>query len=221
MVVFTRRDALGAVGLVGFAGLAGCTAAPEPSDPATDGGTRPPDATRRVTVVSRDDPPDLPVRPRVSLADPFATDGSPPVLRADVENPTDDPVVVAEYREVVFQYVGAVDAPFVLLPHSERSTTGDPDRTGPPFETVGDGCWRLTDRVAVTMEYGTVEIPAGGTLTAFVGLYGVAGSEGCLPPGEYRFEATYAHYPEGLDGGDPDTATWGLRLRVDSLDPEG
>lgn len=221
----TRRSLLRAAGIAGIVGLAGCTARGNDLPPATDGGTDgdgtgsepserdyPPGATHRATLVSQDAAPDLPVTPRVSLADPYVTGGSPPVLRVDVDNTADRPVVLGEYRDVVFQYVAdGEDA--ILLPHSERSTSGDPDRATPDYGVEGDGCWRLTDHIAVTEEYGTVEVPAGGTLTAYVGLYGLPGAEDCLPTDERRFEATYSYYPGGL-GDEREDATWGFTLSV-------
>jgi len=224
----TRRSLIRAVGLVGIAGLAGCTARGD--DPLPDGGDDgdgtgsaptdrevPPDATHRVSVTAQDDPPELPVTPRVSVADPFATGGSPPVLRVDVDNTSDAPVVLGEYRAVVFQYVSDGEA-LILLPHSERSTSGDPDRATPDYGVEGEGCWRLTDRIAVTQEYGTVELPAGGTLTAYVGLYGLPDAGDCLPTGDHRFGTTYSYYPDGLDGDGREDATWGFSLAVDTVE---
>lgn len=222
----TRRELLRAAGLGGCFTLAGCTALatdPTPAeDPATSGpGTEPTelevprDATHRARVASTDDAPDLPVRPRVSLADPFLTSGSPPVLRVDVENPTDEPVTVGEYRAVVFQYVRSEEGAYQLLPHSERSTDGAPDRVRGDYEVTDDGCFKLADPVAVTMEYGTVEIPAGGTLTAFVGLYVSPDAADCPPVGDHRFEASYSVAP--LTEGGPDPRPWGFTLSVEAL----
>lgn len=224
----TRRDLLRLAGLAGFAGAAGCTAiaGDQPfAPPGDDGGDEsrpsdndsPPGATHRVSVVASDGDPDIPVRPGVALADPYATSGSPPVLRVDVDNPTDDPVVVGEYRPVVFQYVSDDDGTLVLLPHSDRSTDGEPDRSLPDHETTGEGCWKLVDHPAVTMEYGTVEIPEDGTLTAFVGLYATPDAGGCLPPGEHRFEATYAHFADGRFGDPSGTERWGFSLAAERL----
>jgi hypothetical protein len=231
----TRRSVLRAVGIAGIAGLAGCTA--QTNDlPVADGGTNdgdgtgsqpselehPPDAR----IVAQDPAPELPVAPQVSLADPYVTGGSPPVLRVDVDNTSDAPVVLGEYRAVVFQYVhGGSDGELMLLPHSERSTEGEPDRTTPEYEVEGEGCWRLSSGMAITQEYGTVEVPVGGTLTAFVGLYGLPGNENgnaedgdCLPTGEHRFEATYSYYPDGLGGDDREDAAWGFTLSLERIE---
>ncbi|WP_255195304.1 hypothetical protein [Halorarius litoreus] len=230
----TRRSLLRAAGVAGVVALAGCTAiANDDSDPLPDGGSdgdgpggsqpsdleHPPDATHIARITGQDDAPDLPIRPRVSLADPYVTQGSPPVVRVDVENPTDDPVVVGEYRGVVFQYVGSDDRTYVFLPHSERSTEGDPDRTRPEYDVEGDGCWRLTSGIAVTQEYGTVEVPANGTLTAYVGLYASEDAGRCTPLGERRFETVYNYFEDGVPGGEDTTRNdrWGFSLSVEEL----
>jgi hypothetical protein len=229
----TRRDLLRLAGLAGVAGLAGClssaeqpTPTPTPDDgelPAPGAGgsepsqlETPPGATHRVSVTAQDDAPDLPVRPRVELADPYATPGSPPVLKVTVENPTDEAVTIGEYRGVVFQYVVSDDQTFILLPHSERSTEGEPDRTTPDYDVAGDGCWRLTDGTGITAEYGTVEVPAKGELVAFVGLYAAPDASACLPTGEHRFGATYSYFPDGMDG-EPERDDWGFSLSVEEL----
>jgi len=244
----TRRDLLRTAGLVGVAGLAGCAAFGDgPAGGSTDGpadsptetpvetftGESPSDATHRVAVTGVDDAPDLPVEPSVSVVDAYATGESPPVLRVDVTNPTDDPVSVGEYRDVVFQYVHGDDETLVLLPHSERSTSGAPSRTRPDYAVVGDGCWRLTDGVAITMEYGVVEIPARWTLSAFVGLYGDSEADACLVAGTHRFEATYTVSPLSMGKATPTgtatdakpatatddrlQATWGFSLGVEAV----
>ncbi|WP_073307743.1 hypothetical protein [Halobaculum gomorrense] len=132
-----RRALLRGAGAIGLAGLAGCAGlangTTERSLP--DGGDdfggddsggddtcpfdreSPPDATHEATVTGQDAPPEaVPVRPRVSLADPSVTSGSPIVLRVDVDNGTDEVVVIGEYRPVVFQYVRSADGTFVWYP---------------------------------------------------------------------------------------------------------
>lgn len=224
----TRRSLLRAAGLCGVAGLAGCTAVvgdgpslPGLEDPGTRPSERdhPPDATHRAAVAATDAPPDLPVEPHVSLADPFVTAGSPVVLRVDVENPTDGAVTVGEYRSVVFQYGYSTDGTLVWLPHSERSTDGEPDRSLPDYAVSGEGCWWLEEHVAITMEYGSVEIPARGTLTAFVGLYATPDATTCTPTGDHRFETAYTHFRNGIpgDGDDSRSETWGFILSVEGL----
>lgn len=242
----TRRSLLRATGVAAAVGLAGCTGSPgggngsgdtgrtdtetpTPTDAETetptDTETPPPDdATGRVHRVSSDDTPDLAVEPAVTVVDAFVAADGPAVLRVDVDNPSDETVVVGEYRDVVFQYVSSSDFTYQLLPHSERSTTGIPERERPPYPTEeGESCWRLTEPLAQTTEYGTVSIPAGGTLTAFVGLYANPDAGACLPTGEYRFEATYAlEEPVGTSSGtateqERTTAEWGFSLSVESL----
>ncbi len=238
----TRRSLLRAAGVATAVGLAGCTGSPEgerggtggtatntPTDTETETPTdtetpAPDDAAGRVSLVSSDDTPDFAVEPTVTVIEEFVTADGPAVLRVDVANPTDEAVVVGEYRDVVFQYVSSGEFTYQLLPHSERSTTGTPEREQPPYPTdEGATCWRLTEPLAQTTEYGTVSIPAGGTLTAFVGLYANPDAEACLPTGEYRFKATYAvGEPVGTSGGtatdgERTTGEWGFSLAVESL----
>lgn len=244
----TRRTLLRTAGVVGISGVAGCTTLGDgdnrptdgPAGSPTDTRTRTPGdpdppsgATHRIDVTATDDLPDLPVEPSVSVATSYATSASPPLLRVDVANPTDGPVSIGEYRDVVFQYVHSDDTTLVLLPHSERSTEGEPTRRHPDYEVAGDGCWRLTDDIAITMEYGIVEIPAGGRLTAFVGLYGDSDANACLASGTHRFEATYTVSPLAIAEptatgseadteratvpNDPPQATWGFSLDVETV----
>ncbi|MFB6116917.1 hypothetical protein [Halosegnis sp.] len=215
--MYTRRAYL-STGALGLISLAGCTDAPI-SDPktATDAETPPSGAVGRIQVVDSEESPTLPVRPRVAVAEPYVTAESTSVLRVDVENTGDEAVAVGEYRAVVFWYVHDEDGAYVLLPHSERSTTGTPPRSPPDVETTdGNDCWRLASGVAVTAEYGTVEIPAGGTLTAFAGLYTDHETSACLPTGEFDFRTTYAVDP--LAEETPSTrGSWGFSLSVEPL----
>lgn len=229
----SRRTLLSSVGLsslAGIASLAGCTAIAndvpggngEPSADTGDGGApselaHPPDATHRAAVVGSDGPPDLPVRPAVAFANPYVTSGSSPVVRVTVENPTDEPIVVGEYRAVVFQYVTSEGGEYVWLPHSERSTDGDPDRTRPAYDVQTADCRRLASHPAQTLEYGTVEIPADGSLRAYVGLYATPEADRCVPLDDRRFETVYAYLPDGIgsDGGEQDR--WGFTVRVERL----
>ena len=246
----TRRALLrlgGLVGLAGATGLAGCTAAaddtplPDGGDggSGTDGGSGegpggskpsdreyPPTATHEATVLGQDEAPEgLPIAPRVSLANPYVTDGQPIVVRVDVDNTGDEPVAVGEYRPVVFQYVTSADGALLWYPHSERSTDGDPDRATPEIDLADEGCWRLPGPIAQTMEYGTVEIPANGTLTAYVGLYATADAPepdgGCFPTGEFRFDTSYTVFADGVGGDDNPTASWGFDLGIETIDADG
>ena len=213
----TRRSVLNAVGLAGVAGLAGCTGTEDASGDETTGRTPPADAVGRVRVAGRVDQPDLPVEPRVSAVDPFVTSETTAVLRVDVDNTTSNPVTLGEYRGVVFQYAHSESDDYVLLPHSERSTEAPPERSPADVETAGGAdCWRLASRVVTTDEYGTVEIPADGTLTAFVGAYTVTDARSCLSTGEHAFESTYSVDP--LDEETPDERdSWGFTLSVEEL----
>ncbi|PSP39906.1 hypothetical protein BRC71_00285 [Halobacteriales archaeon QH_7_65_31] len=236
---YLRRALLRTGGVVAAVGLAGCTGDPtDGTDDRDEGGETETatdtasdsddqfgstDATGQVTLLSSGDSPDIAVEPSVTVADEFVTSDSPALLRVDVDNPTDDPVTIGEYRAVVFQYVASSDQRYTLLPHSDRSTDGVPERTRPTYPTAdGAACWRLTEPIAVTAEYGTVEVPAGGTLTAFVGLYPDATAETCLPAGTYRFKTTYTTAPleqtsDGTATDESPSAEWGFSLDVESL----
>lgn len=222
----SRRELLRIAGATGVAGVAGCTAESNPADDESGSlGTaarpsdteRPPEATHRVGVAGTDADPEIPVRPRISIIDPYATPESPPVVRVDVDNPTYRTVVAGEYRSVVFQYSRSESDAFYLLPHSERSTDGEPDREPPGYETDGD-CWKIADHPVVTLEYGTVAIPPGGTLTAFVGLYAGPDGTDCYPNGIHRFEEGYTHFRNSpVAGDDNESERWGFSLSVESL----
>jgi len=230
---YPRRALLRASGVIAAVGLAGCTGdtAGDPEETeetetetateTTTDPTVPSDATGQVTIAASDDSPDVAVEPSVTVADEFVTSDGPALLRVDVDNPTDDPVTIGEYRAVVFQYVASSDQRYTLLPHSDRSTDGVPERTQPTHPTAdGAACWQLTEPIAVTAEYGTVEVPAGGTLTAFVGLYASSTTDACLPTGEHRFETTYTTSPlerASATDDEPPSAEWGFSLDVESL----
>lgn len=214
----SRRTVLRALGGGTSAALAGCLTGYRPgANPAErpPGPENPPaDASHHLAIESRDEPPELPIVPEVEVVDPYATPEHPPLLRATVRNPTDTAVTVGEYRAVVFMYAFAKDRA-VLLPHSERVANRDPRPTAPEYRVVGDGCWRLTDHVAVTAEYGTVEVPANGYITALVGLYGDVDQSACLPTGPTRFEEAYSVGP--LTDEPRKTARWGFSVRVRRL----
>jgi hypothetical protein len=212
-----QRTVLSAVGLAGVVGLAGCTGTEDASDDETTERTPPADAVGRVRVAGRTDQPDLPVEPHVSAVDPFVTSETTAVLRVDVDNTASDQVTLGEYRSVVFQYVHSESGDYVLLPHSERSTEGPPERSPADVETAGGAdCWQLDSKLAVTAEYGTVEIPADGTLTAFVGVYAADEARSCLPTGEHAFESTYSVDPLDEETSD-ESASWGVTLAVEEL----
>lgn len=204
--------------------LAGCTSTGGPGDDATDSPTRTPTpspspsltpsptptpAGTPVEVVSTADAPDVPVEYDATMAEPLATDEHPARLRVRIRNPTDSAVVLGEERAVQFHHVTSDDGALYLLPADSRAEAfADP------------GCWRLTDHVTVAEYYGTIEIPAGGSVDAESYVLGSADlPEGaCLPTGEHRVRTSgrAAGDTEGILDGD-DSATdfdWGFTLRV-------
>ncbi|WP_435195019.1 hypothetical protein [Natronomonas sp. EA1] len=215
----SRRTLLRALGAGTSTALAGCLTGYRPDTGQNElppGPENPPmNASHHVAIESRDALPDFPVVPEIEVVEPYAMPEHPPVLRATVRNPTDEPVTIGEYRAVVFMYAHAKDRA-ILLPHSERVVNGTPTPTGREYPVVGDGCWRLTDHVPVTAEYGTVEVPAGGRVSALVGLYGAPEQSACLPTGNTRFTASYSIAP--LTDGKRQSGRWGFALRVRRLD---
>ncbi|WP_251343192.1 hypothetical protein [Haloplanus halophilus] len=231
----TRRWYLRGVGGVGpalLAGLAGCAGEdPAPTDGADDpatptgsideNGSPGPDAdgvrscgdavaeTRPagtggpgVTLVAVDDCPALPIRPAVEIVREAATPEHPPRLRTRLANAGDEPVRVGEGRAVHFEYVTDDSGALVLLP-------GEPGRDYP----ADPDCWRLTEGVAVTEEYRTFEVTAGGSSSRPVDLYATPDGDGCLPVGEYRFETTVAVVS---DAAEPESsARWGFSVLLE------
>ena len=197
----SRRRWLG--GLVGGAlagGLAGCTGlrtdgrrGSDADGTATDGGTGGP----AVSVVAVDDPPDLPVRPSVAVVRGAATPEHPPRLRTTVANGGDEPVTVGEGRAIHLEYVPDGTGSLVLLP-ADGGYSAEP------------GCWRLAAAVAVTQEYRTIGVEAGGASERLVDLYATPGGEGCLPVGEFRFETTLSVVTETAEPAA--SAEWGFSV---------
>lgn len=176
--------------------VAGCLASPSTGD----------SRRRRVSVVERDDPPDLPVRPSVEVVAPRATDDAPPRIGATVTNTADYPVEVGEERAVVFAFVASEERPgIILLP-------GPADQYSP----TDPGCWRLTEPVAVPEYYGIVRLAPGESTERVVGVWGTPDGEGCLPTGRFRFTTTYSVARDETDGidGPEERAEWGFDVEI-------
>jgi len=165
------------------------------------GGTRPEGTGGPgVTVVSVDADDGLPVVPSVEVVREAATEESPPRIRTVLEITSDESVTVGEGRAVHLEYVYDDTDALVFLP-SDGEYPADP------------GCWRLTDGVAVTEEFRTFEIDAGGSSSRTVDLYATPGEDACLPVGEYRFETPVSI---GDPGSDPEpTGRWGLTILLE------
>ncbi|MFC5136355.1 MULTISPECIES: hypothetical protein [Haloferacaceae] len=177
---------------VGLAGLAGCAirAPTAPGDGGLDGdddtdgngsgGTRPSGTGGPgVTVVAVDDGPDLPIRPAIEVVREAATPEAPPQLRTTLTNAGDERVRIGEGRAAHFEYVADDSGLLILLPPADEYPA-EPD------------CWRLDEGIAVTEEYRTFEVAAGGSSDRVVDLYATSEADGCLPVGEFRFETTVA-----------------------------
>lgn len=142
------------------------------------------------------------------MADAQATDDRPARLRVTLENPTGSPVVAGEERDVQFFHRTSTDDALYLYPAGNHA--GD--------APVEPGCWRLTDYVAVPEYYGTVEIPAGGSIRAASFVFGHPDLPGdvCLPEGDHRV-STSGMAGEDADAvlkGDATAFEWGFTLRV-------
>jgi len=204
--------------------LAGCTSTGGPDDPGTTGSptsgptstptdtpSPTPSPTPRgtpVEVVSRADGPDVPVEYDATMAEPLATDDHPARVRVTIRNPTDSAVVLGEERAVQFHHVTSEDGALYLLPAGGRVE-----------EFADPGCWRLTDGVAVAEYYGTLAVPAGGSIDAESSVLGSAAlPEGaCLPSGEHRVLTSGRAAGDAdavLQGGDATDYEWGFTLRV-------
>ncbi|MFA1609551.1 hypothetical protein [Halobellus rubicundus] len=212
----TRRRLLRGIGTgIGSAaltGLAGCLGgapradggSPGPDDGGGTGGatdTRPSGTGGPgVTIAAVDGAIDLPIEPEVEIVREAATAAHPPRLRTVLTNAGDERVRVGEGRAVHFEYVRDGSGALVLLPGGEEFPA-EPD------------CWRLTDDVAVTEEYRTFEIDAGGSSGRPVDLYATPGEDACLPVGEYRFETTISIVSE--DAEPQSSAEWGFTILLE------
>ena len=209
-----RRHLRGIAGIAAAAltGLSGCTG----GDPTDTGDGTPTDAppgeqgtvgtgdTRPegtggpgVSVVAVDEAPDLPVEPSVTVVREAATPEHPPRLRTTLTDTSGESVRVGEGRAVHFEYVTDDSGALQLLP------------PGGDYPAEAD-CWRLAEGIAVSEEYRTFEIEAGGASERPVDLYATPGEDACLPVGEYRFETTLSVVD--ADGEAQSSARWGFSV---------
>jgi hypothetical protein len=159
-----------------------------------------------VTIVSRDDPPELGVTPSVGVADDVATADHPPRLRVTIANDGDEAVGVGEGRAAFFEYVTSESGSLILLP-----TAGEADYPAEP------DCWRLTEPIAITEEYRTVRVDAGASERRTLSLYGAADDEpdACLPVGQHRFETTISVGPADGIASEGESAQWGFSVLLE------
>lgn len=164
---------------------------------------------RRVSLVATDDPPDLPVRPAVTVVEPEVTPDHPATLGVAVTNTADGVVEVGEERAIVFAHVSSADRRLVFLPRDGREG----------FPRAAD-CWRLREAVAVPEYYGIVRLERDERYRKEVDLWGAppsdddAGPRECLPSGEYRFETTYSAAVGAENFAEARSASWGFTLAV-------
>lgn len=158
-----------------------------------------------VTLAGTDDQPDAPIRVAVEVTESVATDEHPPELRVSVTNTGDSTVGLGEGRAVVFAHRPSVDGSLLLLP-AEGEYEADP------------GCWRLTDAVGMTMEYRVLSLDSGETVSQDLSLYATpddAGTDACLPVGEYRFESNYAVFDDPDRPSDGNRFSWGFSVLLE------
>lgn len=198
-----RRGVLRRVGVVLLIPGAGCVGSQSP-------GTRDsptPDRGRTVTIVSRAGQPDAPIQYDARMGESLATDEHPARLRITIRNPTEQRVVIGEERAVKFHHVSSTNQELYLHP-----TGGE--------APVMDGCWQLTEPVAVAEYYGTISIGAGESIQADSVVYGHQNlpANTCLPTGDHQVTTS------GIAGRDEDTVLegapidefeWGFRLRIE------
>lgn len=243
--MFTRRRLVGTFSLLGTAGLAGClttvtTVSEErntddrdtddggtddrgthvdgtddagTADPLPDGGNPTDDGddnTRPrgtggpgVGLAGLDPQLPLPIRVDVAVTRESATDEHPPGLRVTVTDTSEERIGLGEGRAVVFAYRHSTDASLLLLPAEYDA----------PAEA---GCWRLTDGIAVTQEYRTLDLGPGESVEQDLSLYAAHDDvDACLPVGQYRFESGYTVFETPDRPSEGEQSTWGFSVLLE------
>lgn len=157
-----------------------------------------------VVGVTGDPAPDLPVEPTVAVDAGAGTADGPARIAIRWENVGDAAVRLGEARSVVFTNARSED---------ERAHLLGTDRLGDLEKAVAfDGCWRVTEGIAMDGQYDTVRLEPGEVHRGRPALY--ARGDGCLDGGSYRFETTIGvGDPDGSSGPDA-TEAWGLAVDV-------
>jgi len=190
-----RRRYIAGSGAALVGGLSGCLDRFDETRPSGTGGPG-------VTVASADGDIDLPIRPSVEIVRDAATSDHPPRLRTTLANTGDEALRVGEGRAVHFEHVVSDSGLLTLLPgESGQVYPAEPD------------CWRLTEGIAVTEEYRTFEVEAGGSSSRLVDLYATPEADGCLPVGEHRFETTVSVVSENAEP--ESSAGWGFSVLLE------
>ena len=227
-----RRELLASGGVALASALgAGCVAAPSTSaeppaepDDATETRTEtPPDGfRRRVEIRNVASVPESPaVSLSVELANPWVTAERTAsfdvTLRNDAGTPREfgPPFVWKESgRSAVNPYPtmlgdhGMVDPGIVV---KRAGTDGD---ASPPTCIGTDG--KSTDELGSNQSGApTHELGSGESLTWTYGVYDDPRFEGCVPPGDYRYEWTYRPRAPGETPSDDSGFEWGFDLRIE------
>jgi isopentenyl phosphate kinase len=163
-------------------------------------------ATIHITDVGPDSPPDLPVKPVVSVANEKETETSPASISVSWENVGDEPVRLGEADTVVFSAARSDDDSARLLAF---------DRIGDSQDAVSfDECWRVTGQIELTAAFHWVDLEPGEIHEAKPELY--ADGTDCLSDGSYRFEVDVTVGDPDEPEGDKTTEEWGFVLEIET-----
>lgn len=159
---------------------------------------------RTVSVVETDTPPEPhQVSLSASMADPDVTADGPASVAVTFTNLAD--------VERTFEF--GAHAPFDGKP-SASDTPGLVLLAEGGYEPVAPDCWRPAlddgERLTWLTRLTRVSLPPGGDVTGTLDVWSDPATGGCVEPGRYRFEETYAP----PDGSDLDAFTWGFTLAV-------
>jgi len=95
----------------------------------------------------------------------------------------------------------------------DTATSEHPPRLRTTLANTSDETLRVGEGIAITEEYQTFEIEAGGSSGRLVDLYATPDADGCLPVGEHRFKTTIAIVSE--DAEPESSAEWGFSVLLE------
>lgn len=203
-----RRTVLGGVGLALSPSLVGCLGDAAADKPNDGDGSEPTDAfARTVSIAAVDSVPEAaPVAFEIEMLEKRISETGTAVLEITSANTGDAP------RTIVPYYKGrSADAgdPGIVL-YALTAPDGPPEDDAP--ECIADPK-PTRDSINFTEEGYVPEVQPGETLTEEYVVADDPSVDGCVPPGEYRFEREHL-----FDRADGETVefTWGFTLRVRS-----
>lgn len=176
--------------------LSGCSGLPSLQDSA------PPDGVpRRVSVLRQDDlGDDAIVDLSVAVVEPAVTREHTALLEFTMTYHGDEPVewIFGSPAPYNLPKRSAEDTPGLLLVSSETATPNYPER-------VAETCWEPTGDVNEGATGTRFKLEPGESTSNRGTVWGDQREEGCMPPGDYRFDTTYQFDPP---------LTWSFTLRV-------